>query len=77
MEEYKDQGIKDWDDRKNFCQRAKWLEAREAWIAGDRDRAKEIEHEIFLHMNPWSWMKDQEGDRAEEGVFGSKKRADF
>jgi hypothetical protein len=59
-----------------FCQRAKWMEAREAWIAGDRERAKEIEKEIFLHMNPWSWVKDKV-ERAEEEVYGSTRSIDF
>lgn len=61
---------------KEFCQREKWMEAREAWIAGDRERAKEIEKEIFLHMNPWSWIKDKV-DRAEEEVYGSTRSIDF
>lgn len=62
-------------EEKKFCQREKWLEAREAWISGDKERAKEIEMEIYLYMNPWSWVKDKV-ERAEEGVFGVK-RTDF
>ena len=41
----------------------------------DKNRAKEIEMEIYLYMNPWSWIKDK-AERAEEGVFGIK-RTDF
>lgn len=60
---------------KKFCQKTKWLEAREAWIAGDKKRAKEIEMEIHLHMNPWSWVKEQT-ETASEETFGTK-RTDF
>ena len=59
-------------EKKKFCQRTKWLEAREAWISGDRGRAKEIEEEIFLYLNPWTWSKEKAG-MAFEDAFGSKR----
>lgn len=76
MEEKYEEGNQTWSERDSFCQRTKWMEAREAWISGDREKAKKIEHEIYLHMNPWTWVKEQAGKQAEEGVFGSK-RMDF
>lgn len=57
---------------KKFCQKAKWLEAREAWISGDKKRAKELEEEIFLYLNPWTWSKEKVGMAFEE-AFGSKR----
>ena len=58
--------------KKKFCQKTKWLEAREAWIAGDKEKAKKIEEEIFLYLNPWTWAQEKVG-MAFEDAFGSKR----
>jgi len=50
------------EERKNvrkteLNQKEVWLEARKAWEDGNFEKAKELEHDIFLYMNPWSYVK--------------------